>query len=95
MCGMTPVIGVVLGGVDALRRKRLGRRLFAVIKFTQQTQHIELPRQLRALQSDVPERTLELLSYGGTALSDHDGESRQVPVLGSANCRRLVERTAK
>jgi hypothetical protein len=75
-CGMTPAIGVVWGGVDAPRRKRLDRRLFPDFKFAQQTPHIVLPRQVRALKSGVPERALELLSYGGTALSDHDRESR-------------------
>jgi len=94
-CGVTPAIGAVPEGVDASRRKGLGRRVFTVIKFAQETQHVALPHQMRALQSGVPESTLELPAHGIKALLDHDGESQHVPVIASTNYRRLVERIAE
>lgn len=92
---VTPAIGAVPDGVDASRRKGLGGRVFTVIKFAQETQPVALPHQMGALQSGVPESTLELLPHGIKALLDHDGESQHVPVIASTNYRHLVGRIAE
>ena len=94
MSGVTPVFGPVPDRVDTLRRKGLGRRVFVVIKFKQETQHVALPHQMRALLSDVQESALEF-PYGVEALLVHDEESQHVPVIASTNYGRLVERIAE
>jgi beta-galactosidase len=70
--GVTPVFGPVPDGVDVSRRKGPGKQVFVVINFTQESQHVALPHQMRALLEGVQESTMELPSYGVEVLLDHD-----------------------
>lgn len=94
-CVLTAAIGAVPDGVDVSRGEGPGLQVFVIINFTQETQHVAPPQQMRALQSGVPESAPELLSHGLKALLDHDGESQNVPVIASTNYRHLVERIAE
>jgi len=93
-CGVTPSFGAVRDGVDESRPKAPGKLVFASTNFTQEIQHVALPHRMRALHSAMWESTLELPYYERQALSDHDGEGQQVPVIVSTNYRRLAERIA-
>jgi hypothetical protein len=53
MSGVAPVFGPVPDGVDVSRRRGPGKQAFVVIKFKQETQHVALPHQMRALLGDV------------------------------------------
>ena len=92
---MTPELGPVPDGVNASRRKGPGQQVIAIINSAQEIRHVAPPQQMRALQSRVLESALELLSHGLMALSNHNGESRDVPVIASTNYRHLVERIAE
>jgi len=93
--GVTPSFGIVRDRVDDSRAKAPGKQVFPSINFTQETQNVAPPQQMRALQSSVPESAPELLSHGLKALLDHDGESQHVPMIASTNCRHRVERIAE
>jgi hypothetical protein len=51
--GVAPVLGPVPDGVDVSQRRGPGKQAFVVIKFKQETQHVALPHQMRALLGDV------------------------------------------
>jgi len=69
--------------------------MFASNSFTQKTQHVALLHQMRALLSAVRKSTFDLPFDEMEALSDHDQERQQVPVIVSTVYRRLVERIAE
>ena len=92
---MTRSFGAVRDRADDSRAETPGRQVFAAINLMQQTQHLALPHQRRALVNAVWECTLDLPYDEIKALSDHSGKGQQVPVIVSTNYRRLVERTAE
>jgi len=52
------------GQGDDSRPEDQDKEVFVVINFTQGTQHVALPRELRALPGGLQESTLELPSNG-------------------------------
>jgi len=62
--GVTPSFVAVRDRADDSRPEGRGKEVFVVINFTQGTQHVALPRELRALPGGLQESTLELPSNG-------------------------------
>jgi hypothetical protein len=70
--GVTPSSGAVRDRADDSRPEGQGKQVFVVINFTQETQHVALPHQMRALLSGVWESAFELPYDGIEALLAHD-----------------------
>ena len=51
--GATPSFGAVQDRIDDSLPEGQGKEVFVVINFTQETQHVALPHQMRALRSGV------------------------------------------
>ncbi len=68
--GVIPVLGPVPDGVDVSRRKGAGKQVFVVVNFTQETQHVNLPRAMQFVLTNKQGQALDLGPYGVEVLVD-------------------------
>ncbi|HUJ33098.1 MAG TPA: beta-galactosidase [Candidatus Acidoferrum sp.] len=62
--GVTPVFGAVPDGVEVSRREGAGKRIYVLINFKQETEHVALPHSMKALLAGADESTVDLPAYG-------------------------------
>jgi beta-galactosidase len=68
--GISPVLGAVPEGVDVSLREGEGKKVFVLVNFNRETEHVTLPHAMKALHGGADESSLDLPAYGVEILLD-------------------------